>query len=210
MAKATQQEIELQRRLLRKEETAFSEVCKKYLDPLVDHFTRIYSQDKKCSSELIHDAVTDALIDLIENPSRFKPELLTLEGYLRMSAEGDLRNMLTKEKRRLKIVRTGSSESVELEAKARNMIDEGAENPEQRIVDEEIDACLEELFANKKDLKIAKLIFSNVRKTSIFAEILGIGHLPESDQKKQVKREKDRIKATLKRSRSKKLLELLG
>ena len=45
------------------------------------------------------EAAEDAILALIRKPESYSPERQTLEVYLRMSARGDLRNLLAKERR---------------------------------------------------------------------------------------------------------------
>jgi hypothetical protein len=59
---------------------------------------------------------------------------------------------------------------------------------------------LSKLFESEIDIKIAELVCAKVRSTVQFAAILGISEAPVVEQKKVVKRHKDRIKLKLKRA----------
>lgn len=202
MASATDYERQLHERLLQKEETASAELCCHFLEPLIQHFKRIFPDVALRDETLICDAVTDALLNYIDNPSQYDPQRRSLEGYLKMSAEGDLKNALDKEKRRQEHF---EKKSVELSLISRKGIMKGESTPEQQIVTKEIQEQLQRIFPEKSDQGLADAILSGVRETSHYAEILGITHLPEHEQRIQVKRAKDRIKVKLNRTNWNKL-----
>ncbi|GAK61105.1 hypothetical protein U27_01003 [Candidatus Vecturithrix granuli] len=202
MASATDYERQLHERLLQKEETASAELCCHFLEPLIQRFKRIFWDVALRDETLICDAVTDALLNYIDNPSQYDPQRRSLEGYLKMSAEGDLKNALDKEKRRQEHF---EKKPVELSLISRKGIMKGESTPEQQIVTKEIQEQLQRIFPEKSDQGLADAILSGVRETSHYVEILGITHLPEHEQRIQVKRAKDRIKVKLKRTNWNKL-----
>ncbi len=50
--------------------------------------------------------------------------------------------------------------------------------------------------------KALELLLDGERKTAVFAEALGIGHLPTTDQRAEVKRVKDKLKKRIQRETS--------
>ncbi len=197
MASATDYERQLHDRLLQKEETAYAELCIHFLEPLIEHFRRIFKGVAIRDETVIYDAVTDALLTYIDNPSQYDPQRRSLEGYLKMSAEGDLKNALAKEKRRDE---NFEKKPVELSSVSRKRIVKGENTPEQLMITKETEEQIQRIFPDKTDQELADAILSGVRETRHYAEVLGITHLAEHEQKTQVKRAKDRIKVKLKRA----------
>ena len=83
MASATDYERQLHERLLQKEETASAELCCHFLESLIQYFKRIFRDVALRDETLICDAVTDALLNYIDNPSQYDPQRRSLEGYLK-------------------------------------------------------------------------------------------------------------------------------
>ena len=63
----------------------------------------------------------------------------------------------------------------------------------------DIPPAVEALFADPMDLRLLTLILEGERSTERFARILGLCGLPVKEQRRQVKRHKDRIKKRLER-----------
>ena len=63
---------------------------------------------------------------------------------------------------------------------------------------EVLDAARAELANfSELDRRLLDLLAQGVRETAPYAEVLGIGHLPQALQRRAVKRHKDRLKARL-------------
>jgi RNA polymerase sigma-70 factor (ECF subfamily) len=181
-------------RLLADDVTAPAELAETMLDPLIAKLAKKYPGLH--ASELLVDAVTDALMNYIKNPAQFDPSKLSLPGFLKMAADRDLRNALAKLGRLRG--REIFLEDVELVQEAGNNEVE-ADHRESRVLGQKIKNGLSKIFTDPKDLKLMELIFSGERETAVFAEILGIGNLPTETQRREVKRHKDRIKKRLER-----------
>jgi RNA polymerase sigma-70 factor (ECF subfamily) len=117
-----------------------------------------------------------------------------------MDADGDARNALERAKRRAG--RELSLEAVELSPSARNSLVKDEADPADWLASEEdrrvARASVEKHFAGS-DREVVWLMFEHERRTSVFASVLGIEDLPELEQRREVKRVKDRLKARLKR-----------
>ncbi len=190
MARATPEELELHNLLLLKDDAAFSRICEKYLEQTVRAVRQFNYKIHLTDSSLIDDTVVDSFFKYRENPQQFNPEKKSLAGFLRMNAEGDLKNTWAKRQRAQKKLIAIQDED-----------DFGSIAPISHLINQEADAILQaelsKLFENEMDIKIANLMLANERKTTVFAEILKISDLPFEDQQKGVKRHKDRIKKAL-------------
>ncbi len=188
----------LHARLLAEDPTAPRDVAFAYLDSLtdwlIDRNKRVHPND--CST-----AAEDAILELIEHPERYDPERQTLEVYLRISASGDLKNILRSERRHdgprveLDPERLGSSRedpAVIWESRAE---EEGEEAKLRSLTPASVQASLTE-----PEEKALRLMQVGERKTAAYAVALEITHLPFKEQQKEVKRVKDRLQKRLERS----------
>jgi hypothetical protein len=173
--------------------TATAELAENTLDLLCTHlkckFPALHDQD------YIDDAAVEALMSYMKRPGQYDPHQRGLRGFLEMAAEGDLRNILAKEQRRKKRDRRESrveiGEIAGKEPSGEGMTEDGEADAVTRTV--------AELFPDPVDQQLAVLVIDRERSTEKFAAILGIAHLPASEQQSIVKRHKDRIKGTLQR-----------
>jgi DNA-directed RNA polymerase specialized sigma24 family protein len=185
---------EIHERLLAEDVTAPAELAEFLLEPLFQRLTKKYPQLR--DPDLLCDAVTDALMSYIKRPAQFDPDKRTLMGFLVMAAEGDLRNALAKVKRgRQKEI---SLEDVDLWGVAGNSEIE-AGNSETEPEREKLRQALPMIFEDPKDLAMVELMMSGERTTEAFAEVLKLQHLPVEQQRREVKRHKDRLKKRLER-----------
>jgi hypothetical protein len=96
----TQQDaIALHHRLLVQDPTAANDLADAYLERLVAWLSET---DPNVAEDIRLESAEDAILALIRKPESYSPERQTLEVYLRMSARGDLRNLLSKEQRHKK------------------------------------------------------------------------------------------------------------
>lgn len=198
-------ELQLHQRLLAGDKTAPEEVAVAFIDRLKKHLAIKYPQIDQDNKEAIWDATITALMDYIEHPQNYNPNLRGLYGYLKMAAEGDMNNYLAKQKRRRSHAETVSLENVALLDLAGNIDIES-----ESIARQEAQVRLLELShkraaenkviaANELDRRLLALIIAGERRTSEFAKVLGITHLPKDEQKRIVKQHKDRLKLQRKR-----------
>lgn len=181
----------IHRRIVQGDPTAPAELAQHALPQMQSHLKQCRFDIK--DPDLIDDAAIDALMSYIKNPGSYQQHKRKLLGYLNMSAEGDLRNALAKADRRRK--RERRDESVELRSLAGNK--DNADDQVER--NDRVDSKLKSLFPDLRDQQLAELIVEGVRSTDSFAEVLGIRHLDLEEQRREVKRHKDRIKKILKR-----------
>lgn len=188
----------LHARLFAEDPTAPRDVAFAYLDSLTDW---LIARNKRVHPNDCSTAAEDAILGLIEHPDRYDPERQTLEVYLRVSASGDLKNILRSEHRH------GGSR-VDLDPER---LGSRGEDPaaiwERRAEEEEKEAKLRSLTPasvqaslTKQEEKALRLMQVGERKTAAYAVALEITHLPFKEQQKEVKLVKDRLQKRLERS----------
>lgn len=189
---------DLHARLLAEDPTAPRDVAFAYLDSLTDW---LIARNKRVHPNDCSTAAEDAILELIEHPERYNPERQMLEVYLRISASGDLKNILRSERRH-------DGPRVDLDPER---LGSRGEDPaaiwENRTEEEEKEARLRSLTPasvqaslTKQEEKALRLIQVGERKTAAYAVALEITHLPFKEQQKEVKRVKDRLQKRLERS----------
>jgi len=190
---AQQDEKTLVEMLFQQDDTVIHRILDFYGYKLAMFLARKYGRD----AAFVHDIVTDAVIQLWQNPDKYDPSKSSLKTFLARDVEGDLLNALAQETRKKK-----SGILVELEPNTRNI--ETGEDLVQLVFTEEVATEIRRFFASilphETDQRLAWLIeIEQTRETAHFSEELGISHLSLQDQESEVKRAKDRIKAQLKR-----------
>ena len=181
-------------RLLAADPVAPAELAEDVWQPLLIELEKRHPRLR--GSDFMRDAVTDALISYIKQPTQFDPAKRSLFGFLVMAAEGDLRNALAKTTRRKR--REISIEDVELAGSGGK---ESLETPDlvTRLDVRRIHSKIGELFPDPRDREAVQLLIEGERATEAFAKVWGIDRLPTKDRASQVKRNKDRIKKMLHR-----------
>jgi hypothetical protein len=92
MAKATPDEIELHNLIISGDDLAFSKLCDKYLEPTIKSVRQFNWQIHLTDNSIIPEVVIDSFYAYLYNPDKFNPEKETLERFLVIDAEGDLKN----------------------------------------------------------------------------------------------------------------------
>lgn len=192
------QALSIHERLLRGDPTAAAEIAEFLLPILIYHLKRkFFSID---DPHLVEDAVHQALMEYILNPSRYDPAKSNLLTYVRLAAFRDILNLIKSEKRHRSAFSIGE-----------HVADDASQSEYSiEIVDEydlEADVIArvitdQRLFSwtpDETDLRVIYLMMENVRDTETYAALLDITHLPISEQEKIVKQHKDRLKKLLRR-----------
>jgi hypothetical protein len=205
MAQATPGEIELHSLIQSGDDLAFAKLCDLYLESTINKVRQFNWQIHLSDSSLIMEVVIDSFYSYLYNPGKFDPKKQTLERFLVIDAEGDLKNAWAKKKReqnKFTIIKNevefdkqfGNSEI----GKIKNL-----NTPNQIMIDKEADgilnAELKKHFDSARDIEMANLILARERDTNVYADVLEIAHLSFEEQQKEVKRNKDRIKKVLDR-----------
>jgi hypothetical protein len=130
--------------------------------------------------------------------------VLNLLAYLRMSAQRDLQNVLQRERKHHE--QRCSLKCVELSTDAGKYLgrDDDPSLPAQIAEHHQLELDSIPLSVrqglSEAEERVLPLLLRKERKTSAYAEVLGITHLPLADQRKEVKRVKDRMAKRLKRA----------
>lgn len=192
-------EDELVEALSKQEDTILAELYYKYAKELREHFLIEFPVFQLDAFQL-DDTITDALINLCNNPKKFDPEKSSLKTFLFRDVRFDIINALEKRKNKSNSV---NNNLVELETASRN-IDTITDDEEFEIdygkLSESLSSYFETVFSNDLDRKLAWMIkVEKVRETKSYSNLLGLVDLSVSEQEEIVKRHKDRIIVRLKR-----------
>ncbi|MBL7933705.1 MAG: hypothetical protein JNL60_17510 [Bacteroidia bacterium] len=180
------------------DDLALAKLCDDYYEAVYSAVCRFNSVICKEDETMVADVVTDCFLKFSTNPGKYNPEKSSLERFLIMDAEGDLKNAWEKRRRQNK----NFVHSVELDQDLWNSALEHPTPLENMISKEEsnlLEKKLRELFPKETDLAIAGLMLGGERRTEEYARLLQIEHLEIEDQRKEVKRNKDRIDKVMQR-----------
>jgi len=199
MASATDKEREIHALILSKDDLAFAKFCDEYYETIYEKVLVFNKAIFNAHETLIVDVVTDTFLKYFADPTRYDPEKQTLERFLIMDAEGDLKNEWEKHKRQTKNL----ARSVELDEKNGNSIKDEELDPINTIINKEdielLYKKLKILFNNEKDIEIAQLMLAGERRSPEYAKILEIEDRPPEEQKQEIKKQKDRIDKVIRR-----------
>jgi len=205
MAQATTGEIELHSLIKSGDDLAFVKLCDLYLESTINKVRQFNWQIHLNDSSLITEVVVDSFYSYLYNPDKFDYRKQTLERFLVIDAEGDLKNALAKKKReqnKIEIIK----DEVEVDKQFGNSEMGKIKNlntPIQIMIGKEaeevLNAELKKHFDSARDIEMANLILARERDTSVYADVLEIAHLNFEEQQQEVKRNKDRIKKVLDR-----------
>ncbi|HEX2094533.1 MAG TPA: hypothetical protein VHG28_19165 [Longimicrobiaceae bacterium] len=187
----------LHRRLLQGDRTVPEEIARRLLKPLCEEVQRSYPQTDE---QVVQDGVIEVVLDYCERPERTEVTSgLQLRRFLAARAWRKVANALRGERRR---------RSYEARAAAEGAV--GAveqESPLGRLIREEVEAEREqqvqrlmETLSSETDREMLRLRLVGERRTEVFARVLGVEHLPTQEQRRIVKRAKDRIDKVIQRS----------
>jgi DNA-directed RNA polymerase specialized sigma24 family protein len=191
------EEAELLANLLAHSSAAVGELLGAFIPPLAAWLAAVHP---RADEQMRDDAALDALASLVKRPESYKPERgKSLGDFLKMSASGDLKNLLAKERRRA--ARENSGTDVELLADRGNDI--GTEL-EQRDEAERLEATVLAIVKDgltPEELAGLELLVDGAKKTEAFIPGLKLEYLPPAERTEAVKRFKDKIKMRIKRAR---------
>jgi len=147
--------------------------------------------------EEIRDGVHDALLAIIERPESYDPRQGSLLNLLVHIGRRRLVDRIRRWRRRDDREIGG----VEVDDSMTNGTGELGREAVGRIVGEEVSALLEQILPDPRDREVFKLACDGRTAVDEFAAVLGIAHLPPEERKAQVKRERDRVMARVRRRR---------
>ncbi|MER3421189.1 MAG: hypothetical protein C4290_12015 [Chloroflexota bacterium] len=149
---------------------------------------------------LLEEAAATAILEYLARPDKYDPSKLPLTSYLVMAADRDLLNLLQRERRhQLRVV---SLDDVEHAFVAWNDEQDDADAIElpPGLTREQVLQALRDKVQDERDRQVLYLmVVVEERRTEVYARVLGIEHLPWPEQRREVKRVKDRITKALRR-----------
>lgn len=190
----------LHQRVLDGDVTASAEVAEIFMPLTISRLRRRYHTLD--DPHLVDTAVEDALMNYFNRPQQYDPAKISLASYLYMSARGDLLNLIERGKRNTEHLRL--VECVELDS---SDTEHGVEIQDEFDLEALVLALnspvwqrLSQLLPDPIDQEIVLLMMEGVRKTSVYADVLGISDRSAKKQATIVKRHKDRLKKKLQRN----------
>jgi len=199
--KASKAEIEIHFLVSSGDSLALTKLYDEYGDRIVSLLGTRYPGVARQDDAQLYDAVNQAFFGYHRNPGTFDPEKNTLQRFLEIAAERDLKNILEKEARQGK--KKNLPDDVELEEKFWNSIVKEQVEPESQMIAKEtiglLDSELAVHFESAEDRIMAAMIIAGERETSAYAAVMQINELTKAEQMEHVKRAKDRIKRVLER-----------
>ena len=181
-------------RLLQGDPTASADCAGAVIGPVTKRLERRFPEHR--GSDVLADAVTDAVFSYLRRPAQYDPARRGLLGFLAMAAEGDLKNALAKWQRRKEM--EVPLDDVDVETLAGNRM-VGSGDPAGEGDLDEIRSGVNALFDHPRDRRLAELVLDGERSVEPYARILKVNNLPIDEQRREVKRHKDRIKKRLER-----------
>jgi len=181
--------------------TAPAELASLVLGPLVLWLTQT---NPRVDPHIITEAADEAVLALIRNPDTFRPDAGGLESYLQMSAEGDLRNILRREQRHRK--NRLPWEVVELSEDLGNYMQRDDDPSFPLSIEEELERLQGSVPAVVRDglaegeNRVLDLMLREERSTAVYADAYGVADRPPEEQRKIIKRVKDKLLKRIERA----------
>ncbi len=193
--KATPEEYQFHQRILaRNDPIAWDQLAIWLYATLVQDLRKRVHQET--DPVLVEEAVGEAFLNYCRHPERYNPQLISLRSFLLMEGEHDLKNALARERRQTQY--QVSLASLYDTNEDQDIIDE-SQNLDAHIQGEELREHILSTFTDPVDRSIAELILDRIRSPEPYINLLKLDGLQKSEQAKQVKRHKDRIKWHLRR-----------
>lgn len=193
--KATPEELQFHQRILARNDPIAWDQLATWLYPILvqDLRKRVHQGTDPVLTE---EAIGEAFLNYCRNPERYNPQLNSLRSFILKEAEYDLKNALARERRQTQYqVSLVSPYDTNEE---QDIIDE-SQDLDAHVQGEELREHILSTFTDPVDRNIAKLILDRVRSPELYINLLQLDGLSRSEQAKQVKRHKDRIKWHLRR-----------
>ena len=149
---------------------------------------------------MARDAVLDALESYFKRPEQYNPDLRSLAGYLKMSAEGDFKNRFQPAVER---TNRAGLQIVRIDEKPRNreLSDRGAAiaETEDAYLAAELTSWAADVAETDEERTVLGLMLDGVRDTESYATALGLAGLSLREQETRVTRIKERLMKRLRR-----------
>jgi RNA polymerase sigma factor (sigma-70 family) len=199
------QALALHQRLLADDPVASSDLAVSYLDWLATWLAR---RNPRLQEHFCNDAAANAILDLIKRPWSYDPAKAGLDAYLRMSASGDLKNLVRRERRHTE--HRADWDAVELSPEVGKHLWDEDSDPARIVEQREEDMAHQAELAPRMavageglsdgEARALELLRQGERRTAPYAAALGIADRSVAEQRQQVKRVKDKLKKRLERA----------
>lgn len=194
--KATVDEQIFHQRLLGREDpVAFAELAAALYDDVVRRTSA--RAGPTADPVLVEEAVGKAFLDYNDAPERYNPELSSLRTYLIMVAYRDFQKARKREYRRVqRQARHLGKTHIDDDSAA------AVDDTEQLIIRlraAEVWPHVSAAFTDPVERQVLSLIINDVRDTSAYAKVLGVGQMSEDEQTQHVNQVKSRVKKRLRR-----------
>jgi hypothetical protein len=192
----------LHQRLVDRDPTAPDDFADTFLEPLTAWLTE---HNGAIHPDLVSEAAEEAILAVIRNPASYRPQDGTLESYLRMSAQADLRNLLRRETTHRS--RHERLEIVELSAEGGKYTGREDDPGVGLMIEEELAILAREVPVSVREglteveARVLELMLRGERRTAIYADTCGIADRPPEEQRHLVKQIKDRLHKRIERQR---------
>jgi DNA-directed RNA polymerase specialized sigma24 family protein len=184
----------LHRRLCEGDKVARSLFSEAYLEPLA---AWLGANNPAADPHLCQQAAEDAVLSVLKNPSGYDPARLDPFAFLCMAAKGDLLNALERDKRQRR--REKSWSSVELAPNPGKYLGRDDDPSLPLRIAEGTDQALSSADAAVRmsldgaEREVFDLMVQGVRAHAEYAQVLGLTDRPVAEQRREVKRVKDKI-----------------
>lgn len=194
--KATLQEYDFHQRILARDDPiAFAALAELLYSPLVQDVCR--RAGTRADLILVEEAVGQALLDYHDAPERYDTGRASLHSYLVMAAYRDFQNAQAKEYR-VKEHQISLFDPILQEREVAGNQDM-EEIVDSQLQVEELWQLIDKTFPDPTERRIITLIVNKVRSPEPYAQVLGLAHLPDDEQLRQVRLVKYRITRRLRR-----------
>lgn len=149
--------------------------------------------------EIVDDAVHDALLAVIKQPTLYDAWRGSLINLLVRIGSNKLCDQIRSLKRRPEIAVGGTVELADLEAK--HLVESVDTGPEPDLLPPEVEALLTETLPDPRDRRVWGLVCEGRTSVDDFAAALELGDLPPDQRKTEVKRHRDRVVKKVQRRR---------
>jgi hypothetical protein len=177
-------------RLVAGDRTVPELIARNLMEPVVEH---LRAKFPRTDNHLLQQATADAVLDYCEHPDRYNPELTnSVSHYVQMIAWRDAANLNRNERRHKRAHQEAAEDA---KKNVRLVVDDPSAG---KWMEDEVEAYLK-VLPDERDRAFMRLVSSDVQDVQQLAESLGFGRLPQAQMEREVKKAKDRIRATLRR-----------
>lgn len=191
--------LRLHRRLLERDPVGPADFAVAFLNLLI---AWLRSANPGVDPTACEEAADEAIVRFLNDPSKYDPQRLGVGAFLKMAAQRDLQNLLRKERRHQKNRRDWNVVEQTLEDGKYLQRDDDPSLPLQIEEARRRHAPPDDVWQQLTEAE--KLCWEQMqqgeRRHAVFVAILGVTHLPEREQKREVKRVKDRLNKRMQRA----------